>query len=154
MWSFNRPRHDSIDALNNLIKSPEHRISLSREFDIPSWLVPALDSLVRRERPLSPADVQLLGLDWTLKVAALREKFGHHMQTLHAEANQQIISMRTSHDRLMTYSRGAAPSRGFFDGVVPEPVQDRALLKSAPRLTRSVIEEEFGLAGQNGEDGL
>jgi hypothetical protein len=146
MWNFSRARVDAIDALDRLVAAPERRIQLAREFDIPSWLVPALMDLIRREKALGPEEVALLGINWVLKIASMREKYGHNVAELHAEFTHQMM-MRG--DRQMQYHRSSTP----FDAVVPEPPMDqRRQMRQPPKLTQAIVEAEFDLAGGRRDD--
>jgi hypothetical protein len=155
MWNFNRARSDSVEALGRLLSAPEQRIPLARDYDIPSWIVPALEQLVRRERPMGHDEITLLGADWVLKLAAMREKHGPTISETHAISQQQLMAMRVNHDRQLSFQRTSNSNhRGVYDAVVPEPSGDqRAQMKSLPKLTKALIEEEFGLvAPQSSHD--
>ena len=52
---------------------PIDKIVIARKFDVSTWLVPSLDALVQREKPLDLSEGNRLGLEWALKVAEVRE---------------------------------------------------------------------------------
>ena len=49
------------------------QVKLSLEHGVEEWLVPGLNQLVRREEPLNKDDVDLIGLDYALRIMTLRE---------------------------------------------------------------------------------
>lgn len=77
MWQFQRIRTKAIKAMENesfgMDSDPVRKIVVARKFDISSWLVPSLNALVQRERPLDLSDGVRLGVEWALKVAEARE---------------------------------------------------------------------------------
>ena len=75
MWQF---QHIGTKALQNLQyrsvqKSAVEKVALAFQYDVKQWIVPGLNELARRQEPISVKDVELLGLDVALKVAAVRE---------------------------------------------------------------------------------
>ena len=56
-----------------LEKLPAMQVKLSLEHGVEEWLVPGLNQLVRREEPLNKDDVDLIGLDYALRIMTLRE---------------------------------------------------------------------------------
>jgi len=50
-----------------------NKIVLARSFDIPTWLVSALNQLVQRDKPIDSSEGNRLGMEWVLKIAELRE---------------------------------------------------------------------------------
>jgi hypothetical protein len=149
MWNFARAQHDAIDALDGLVTQPERRIQLARDFDIPAWLAPALRELVMRTESMGTADVALLGIDWVLKIAALREKYGPHLAHFAASVTQEMIHSRNRSS--MHYARSSASS-GLNDVIIPGSSgfdsQERVSTRGHPQITQGIIETEFGLAKQ------
>ncbi|KAF9442816.1 hypothetical protein P691DRAFT_680769, partial [Macrolepiota fuliginosa MF-IS2] len=67
-------RKMAIERLAPLFKDdPTHKLHLAMKYDVSNWLRPALDTLVRRNPPLGTRELQILGQDTLLKIAALRE---------------------------------------------------------------------------------
>lgn len=56
-----------------LEKLPAMQVKLSLEHGVEEWLVPGLNQLVQREEPLNKDDVDLIGLDYALRIMTLRE---------------------------------------------------------------------------------
>ena len=75
MWQFKDIRARAIKALEGLTNpmDPVDKIVIARKFDVSPWLVPSLSELAKREKPLDLLEGYRLGLEWTLKVAELRE---------------------------------------------------------------------------------
>lgn len=68
-------KESAIQKMTRLLESqPTKQVKLSLEYGVEEWLVPGLQRLVRREEPLSRNDVDLIGLDYALKVMTLREE--------------------------------------------------------------------------------
>jgi hypothetical protein len=42
---------------------------MAGKFDVSSWLVPSLQALIQRKKPLDLSEGNRLGLEWVLKVA-------------------------------------------------------------------------------------
>ncbi|KAJ3527174.1 hypothetical protein NMY22_g9882 [Coprinellus aureogranulatus] len=76
-FDFENARHFAIDGLEKRMSqfTPVDRILLSRRFDIDHWLRPAYVDLCRREKSLSIAEAQQLGLETTTLMAQAREAF-------------------------------------------------------------------------------
>lgn len=76
MWNFARMREISLTWLHsNLNFDPALKLTVARRFDINEWLVPALNTLAQRTAPLAHRDYELLGPDWTLMLAQVRETY-------------------------------------------------------------------------------
>lgn len=77
MWQFQEIRARAIKAMESptfLMDSDlVNKIVVARRFAISSWLVPSLNALVQREKPLDLLEGNRLGLEWVLKVAEARE---------------------------------------------------------------------------------
>ena len=74
MWQFQDIRARAIKALEKLTLSMDlvDKIVVARKF-VSSWIVPSLNALVQREKPLSLSEGYRLGLEYALKVAEVRE---------------------------------------------------------------------------------
>lgn len=57
-----------------LVKLPAIQVKLSREHDVEEWLVPGLNRLIQGEGPLNKDDAESIGLDYAVKVMAIREE--------------------------------------------------------------------------------
>ena len=75
MWQFQGIRAKAIKALGSQTLSMDlvDKIVIARKFSVSSWLVPSLQALVQREKPLDLSEGNRLGLEWALKVAEIRE---------------------------------------------------------------------------------
>jgi len=75
MWEFDDVHKNSVKKVpyHLVKKSPVEKVALAFQHDIKGWLVPGLDELAKRPEPIGIKDVDLLGLDVALKVAAVRE---------------------------------------------------------------------------------
>jgi hypothetical protein len=79
MWAFKELRATAKTRLEEfpLRFEPVHKIIVAKELDMPSWLFPAIQALARRDAPLTLEETERLlpaaGLDFVLKIAALRE---------------------------------------------------------------------------------
>ncbi|EMD34251.1 hypothetical protein CERSUDRAFT_158602 [Gelatoporia subvermispora B] len=107
MWRFDRLRAIAIRKLSAMLDEPIQRIVLAQTYHVTEWLVPALNALARRAEPLQPADVEQIGVDYALKIAAVRESFGETTQ-----CRCQCYSCYNGHRN--DYGRPAA-SRGATD---------------------------------------
>jgi hypothetical protein len=76
MWEFQNIRARAIKALESPTLSMDlvDKIVIARNFNVSAWLVPSLNALVQREKSLDLSEGNRLGLEWTLKVAELRER--------------------------------------------------------------------------------
>lgn len=75
MWEFDDVHKSSVKMVpyHSVKKSPVEKVALAFQHSIKEWLVPGLDELAKRPEPIGIKDVDLLGLDVALKVAAVRE---------------------------------------------------------------------------------
>ncbi|KAJ3527408.1 hypothetical protein NMY22_g9801 [Coprinellus aureogranulatus] len=76
-FDFENARYFAIEGLEKRMSqfTPVDRILLSRRFDVDQWLRPAYVDLCRREKSLSIAEAQQLGLETTTLIAQAREAF-------------------------------------------------------------------------------
>jgi hypothetical protein len=81
MWHFQKIRTTAIKAMDNLSMDLVDKIVVARKFDVSSWLVPTLNELVQRQKPLDWSEGNRLGLEWVLKVAEVRECEGPQART-------------------------------------------------------------------------
>ncbi|KAH9927031.1 hypothetical protein B0H21DRAFT_826507 [Amylocystis lapponica] len=75
MWQFDAIRTAAIRALSTSLPDPLTRIVLARDYAVAEWLVPALNALAQRAAPLAMCDIDTLGWDYALRLAAVRETF-------------------------------------------------------------------------------
>ncbi|KAF8716057.1 hypothetical protein AX14_012446 [Amanita brunnescens Koide BX004] len=74
LWDMTDVKAEAIQRMTPLLeKTPGMQVKLSLEYGVEEWLVPGLNRLAQREEPLNRDDVELIGLDYALKVMALRE---------------------------------------------------------------------------------
>ena len=75
MWQFQQICTIALENLpyRSVEKSPTEKVALAFQYDIKHWLLPGLNQLAQRSEPINVADVQLLGLEVALKIAAVRE---------------------------------------------------------------------------------
>ncbi|KIJ63371.1 hypothetical protein HYDPIDRAFT_156204 [Hydnomerulius pinastri MD-312] len=76
LWEFTSIRDQSLVELRTLLEDPIDRILLAKEFDIEGeWLLEAMNELARRPKPLGMEDVERLGVEFVIQMAAVRESF-------------------------------------------------------------------------------
>jgi hypothetical protein len=73
MWQFHKIRATAIKKMEDLSMDLVDKIVVARRFDISAWLVPTLNALIQREKPIDFSEGTRLGMEWTLKVAEIRE---------------------------------------------------------------------------------
>ena len=75
MWEFDGVFENSAEkvAYDSVKLSPVEKVALASQYNIEEWLVPGLYELANRPEPICTKDVDILGLDVALKVAAVRE---------------------------------------------------------------------------------
>ncbi|KAF9243217.1 hypothetical protein BU15DRAFT_43324, partial [Melanogaster broomeanus] len=75
MWQFDEIYKVAIWGMSykSVGKSAVEKVALAFQYDIKPWLLPGLNELAQRDEPIGLKDVELLGLDVALKVAAVRE---------------------------------------------------------------------------------
>ena len=75
MWQLEHIRTRALQNLEykRVRKSAVEKVVLAFQYDVKQWITPGLNELARRQEPISMEDVELLGLDVALKVAAVRE---------------------------------------------------------------------------------
>ncbi|KAH7916587.1 hypothetical protein BJ138DRAFT_289051 [Hygrophoropsis aurantiaca] len=93
MWGFDNARDQAIKSIGAMTMDPVDKISLAKDYDVDEWLVPAIHDLVKRKEPIGVKDVEKLGLDLALKVAAIRER----LTTTHSSYPLQIGDRQVSH---------------------------------------------------------
>ncbi|KAI9568841.1 hypothetical protein HD554DRAFT_679149 [Boletus coccyginus] len=75
MWECDRIHKYAIEKMpyNEIPKSPTEKVALAVQHNIQPWLLPGLNELAKRKEPLEMQDLEILGAEVTLKVAAIRE---------------------------------------------------------------------------------
>ena len=74
-WQLHQIRTIALEHLPYpfVAKSPTEKVALAFQYDIKQWLLPGLNELAQRPEPINVEDVQILGLEVALKIAAIRE---------------------------------------------------------------------------------
>jgi len=75
MWEFDGIYKCAIKNMpyNQISKTSAEKVGLAVKYDIQPWLLPGLNELVKRKEPLGNHDLEVLGPEVALKVAAVRE---------------------------------------------------------------------------------
>ncbi|KAH7928706.1 hypothetical protein BV22DRAFT_1082490, partial [Leucogyrophana mollusca] len=73
MWDLEIAKQLAIDHLGPAAIDPVDRICLATDCNVRQWLLPAFNDLAKRKEPIGINDVDKLGIDLALKVAAIRE---------------------------------------------------------------------------------
>ncbi|KAF9487527.1 hypothetical protein BDN71DRAFT_1369606, partial [Pleurotus eryngii] len=73
LWEMDRVRNNAITNLPTLLTNPAQKLGVAIDYNIEFWLVPAMQELVQREAPLSVADLEHIGIECALRLAAIRE---------------------------------------------------------------------------------
>jgi len=83
MWQFHKIRAAAIKNMEGFSMDLVDKILIARRFDISTWLVPTLNALVQREKPIDLSEGNRLGIEWVLKVAEVREcdVFSHQLRS-------------------------------------------------------------------------
>ncbi|PIL33313.1 hypothetical protein GSI_04764 [Ganoderma sinense ZZ0214-1] len=71
MWQFTGIREKALWYLKQ--SNCMTRLEVSRQHGIEDWFVPAMRDLIKRDNPLNVDEINKLGLDFAVKVIALRE---------------------------------------------------------------------------------
>jgi len=74
MWQFHKMRATAIKNMEDFSMDLVDKIVIARRFDVSTWLVPTLNALVQREKPIDLSEGNRLGMEWVLKVAEVRER--------------------------------------------------------------------------------
>ncbi|TRM68981.1 hypothetical protein BD626DRAFT_472542, partial [Schizophyllum amplum] len=74
MWDFDDIRQLAVTKMGKLDMTREQRFRLGRAYNVSKWYHGVLKDLVQRVEPLSREDVDLVGLDIALGLAASRER--------------------------------------------------------------------------------
>ena len=75
LWGFNAVYERAIDHLKDEV-SPVGRVVLGQTYNLhfESWILPAMNEIMRRKEPISLEEGRLLGLDMALRLASVREQ--------------------------------------------------------------------------------
>jgi len=73
MWEFKEIRDLAIKKLSDLDIQAVEKVRLARTCHVGRWMLPALNDLARREKAMGIEEVKKLGVDYVLKIAAVRE---------------------------------------------------------------------------------
>jgi len=74
MWQFHKIRTTAIKNMDTMTMDLVDKIVIARRYDIPTWLIPTLNTLIQRESPIGLSEGNRLGMEWVLKVAEVRER--------------------------------------------------------------------------------
>ncbi|EAU91897.1 hypothetical protein CC1G_04664 [Coprinopsis cinerea okayama7 len=76
MWQMEYFKTRAISKLREILfRDPATRIVHSRKYNIDEWLLPAYEQLVTRSDPITIEEANLIGLETTLKLCAIRESY-------------------------------------------------------------------------------
>ncbi|KAH7910498.1 hypothetical protein BJ138DRAFT_1087570 [Hygrophoropsis aurantiaca] len=73
MWDFQSVKQMAVHSISSMTIDPVDKFCLARDYDVQQWLAPALNDLAKRKEPIGIGDVEKIGLELALKVAAIRE---------------------------------------------------------------------------------
>ncbi|KAK2467419.1 hypothetical protein APHAL10511_000654 [Amanita phalloides] len=74
-WDMGDIKTKAVQQITPMLENaPAKQVKLSLEHGIDEWLLLGLNRLVQREEPLNKNDVDMIGLDYALKVMTLREE--------------------------------------------------------------------------------
>jgi hypothetical protein len=73
MWAFDSIRKLAIVELSQFALDPINKYLVAREYAVTEWLVPTLNEMAQRAKPMTVEDAERLGLECVLKVAEVRE---------------------------------------------------------------------------------
>ena len=81
-YECERARERSIKEINKLDPPVNNadKITMAKKFGVKEWLLPACVALVERQDPLSHVEAEKLGLDMTILLSEVREKYIHEAQ--------------------------------------------------------------------------
>ena len=119
MWQLEHIRTKALQNLryNSVLKSAVEKVALAFRYDVQRWIVPGINELARRQEPISMKDVELLGLDVALKVAAVREglvfESPNHATT--GTRNAQNVDFTPAIKRIFKLSGALKTSLPFCD---------------------------------------
>jgi hypothetical protein len=74
MWGFEHIRKIAIDNLTNDPMDPFPKVLLAHKYEISDWYEDAYVQLAMRVKPLSVDEAQALGLEFSIKMAQVREE--------------------------------------------------------------------------------
>ncbi|EIW74321.1 hypothetical protein CONPUDRAFT_33640, partial [Coniophora puteana RWD-64-598 SS2] len=72
-WEMAELHRVAMESLSAMPMDPVEKAGLAQDLDIQEWKLPAYQEIARRSEPLTMSDVDRLGLDTILKLAAVRE---------------------------------------------------------------------------------
>jgi len=151
-WDFASIRTLAIRSIQSLPDiSPVDRVVLSRDYEITGrWTIAAYTALCERVEPLSIEEATPLGLETSIRIAQLRERFrgtsrettGYHSSTRASTARRTGEPTATQMRGSRTQSQGQRPQwdvgRSFFDqGDIPPPVYSRPPPPSQPPVKKA-----------------
>ncbi|KAG2015309.1 hypothetical protein CC2G_008592 [Coprinopsis cinerea AmutBmut pab1-1] len=74
MWQMKPIKALAVEHLvQDLSEDPVTRVVLGKKHHVPEWIIPAYKQLIKREEPISPKDLEGLGVEIALKICAMRE---------------------------------------------------------------------------------
>ncbi|KAH7909358.1 hypothetical protein BJ138DRAFT_1155473 [Hygrophoropsis aurantiaca] len=73
MWDFARIKTQAIGSLKSLTMDPIDKICLARDYHVTEWIVPTMNDLAKRKEPIGMKDVEKIGIELGLRIAAIRE---------------------------------------------------------------------------------
>jgi len=138
LWGFSMVRQTAISRLDGFTTIPlAKKIALAYEYELESWLLPAMNELVRRPEPISMEEASCMGFETALKLASVREKL--HFRLVEQEIKCQSHSAARIYDINNTH-------RYFIKEITPGPRVDVWELDFTPILRTtfniSTTEEE------------
>lgn len=160
MWDFQKIKSMLIEELQSKPwEDTVAKILIAHKYSITSWYLPTYKRLAGRKSPLSVKEAEKLGLEFAMKLSAIREcalsrerdslqeqveALKMDLQKLDAsyDAHQSDISSMLAHRRAHS---SALPTRPFFD----TPLFDESQKECISHLENKLVEDiknTFGLS--------
>jgi hypothetical protein len=74
MWEHLEIRDLAVDELSNRVMNPLTKVSLAKQYNIPTWLRLAYQHLVNRKEIITGEEARQLGWDAAVRIFHLRDK--------------------------------------------------------------------------------
>ncbi|KAH7890554.1 hypothetical protein F5I97DRAFT_1940329 [Phlebopus sp. FC_14] len=88
LWMLEQVRQIAINALASVDLTAVERLVLAMEYDITDWFIPAVNDIARRPEPIGMEDVNHLGVEVALKIAAVREQLTFKVVQEHSKSRK------------------------------------------------------------------
>jgi hypothetical protein len=148
MWEFEEIREAVIQKIFESEIDLVEKIALARDHHIKDWLLPCLDAYTRRGESITAGDVNILGLDFVLKIVHVRE------MVVHSQSHPDCVMGVTPHNTVSYSNIENRHNHDFTEALHSVFLEEIKQMErfNGERREKAFQEEDIGQVGYGDDD--